>query len=107
MGSRWWVAGGGLQVVSSRGRAAGVSGEYNIYTYGRFTNNGMLPASIFDILARSTLTAHVRRGADNPFPTRQYRKYFAEEHTFSQAWTTMLYRFYRSSDYQGGAVIFP
>ena len=35
------------------------------YTHmvGLLTNNGMLPASIFDILARSTLTAHVRPGA--------------------------------------------
>ena len=52
---------------------------------GFITNNGMPPANIFDILVRSALTAHVRRGSDNAFSTRLYGKYFAEEHTFFQA----------------------
>ena len=52
-----------------------------LYTYilGFLTNNGMPPANIFDILVRSALTAHVRRGSDNAFSTRLYGKYFAEE----------------------------
>ena len=32
----------------------------------------MPPANIFDILVRSALTAHVRRGSDNAFSTRLY-----------------------------------
>ena len=45
----------------------------------------MLPASIFDILARSALAAHVRQGSNNPISTRLYRKYFAglELHVWS------------------------
>ena len=48
----------------------------------------MLPASIFDILARSALTAYVRRGSDSPFLTRQYRTNFVDEEvwTASQAY---------------------
>ena len=55
-----------------------------LYTYilGVLTNNGMPPGNIFDILVRSVLTAHVRRGSDNAFLTRLYGKYFAEEHIF-------------------------
>ena len=36
-----------------------------IYSLGFLTNNGMPSANIFDILVRSALTAHVRRGSDN------------------------------------------
>ena len=59
-----------------------------LYTYilGFLTNNGMPPANIFDILVRSALTAHVRRGSDNALSTRRlYGKYFAEKHNFFQA----------------------
>ena len=44
----------------------------------------MPPASIFDILTRSALTAHARRGSDrsNSFSTRLYGFLFAEEHSF-------------------------
>ena len=63
-----------------------------------------------DILTGMTrprpFTAHARRGSDNnAFSTRLYGKYFAEEHTFFQAWTTILYLFYWSTDSSGGAVI--
>ena len=54
---------------------------------GSPTNNGMAPASVFDILTRSALTAHSAPGLryrDSPFSTRLYRTYFAEEHTFFQ-----------------------
>ena len=54
-----------------------------IYMYFRFTNNNsMLPASIFDILTRPSLTTHARRGSDNAFSKRLYGKHVAEEHTF-------------------------
>ena len=62
-----------------------------IYTYtsGLPTNSGMLPASIFDVLACSALAAHVRRGSDNPISMRLYRKHFAGDHTFFKARTTI------------------
>ena len=55
---------------------------------GSLTNNGMVPASFFDILTRSALTCSqdtARRGSDDAFSTRLYGKYFAEDHTFFQA----------------------
>ena len=54
----------------------------------------MPPANIFHIfclLVNSVLTALVRRGSDKAFSTRLYGKYVAEEHTFFQAGTTILY----------------
>ena len=50
------------------------------------SNDGMVPASIFDI-TRSALTCSQRarrQGSDNAFLTMLYGKYFAVEHTFFQ-----------------------
>ena len=81
-----------------------------LYTYhpGLPINNGILPASNFDILARSALAAHVRRGSDNPISTRLYRKYFAGDHTlhsFFKPEQPFYNLFYRYSKSLRGAVI--